>query len=105
MADSTLPGSYRVTIVRRGGFAGLSETSEADSSRLGGARAARLHRLIEAAGLPQGTPDVLTPAAPNARDLFEWEITVHGAFGSTSVTARDDALGPGLRELVAFVRG
>jgi len=104
VTGATPRGDYRISLVRKGGFAGTSVTHEADSRNLCDAEAATLRFLIEASGLTSGAPDVRAPLAAAGRDLFSWEITVDGPVETYRTTVREDAMGPVLSRLVAFVR-
>lgn len=95
----------RVTIVRRGGFAGMPLAYEMNTASLAPGPARTLRALVRASGLFEGTPDIVERRFPQGRDLIEWEITAIRGASSKSARCTEDALGPALAKLVAFVRG
>jgi len=100
------PGErVRVIVIRQGGIAGALLTYASDTASMPPERAARLRALVEASGTLTETPDPMTRRAPGGRDLIEWEITVEVGARSRTVRVTEDAVGPALGELIAFVRG
>lgn len=93
---------YRVTVVRRGGFAGVPMTFEVDTATLPDVSADAVRRLVEACGpRPRAAPG---SAGPAARDLVEWSVRVRGPSGTWSVRSREDRLEPSVALLIESVR-
>ena len=103
--DGDTEAPLRVTIVQRGGFAGVRSIHEADTASLAPGPARTLRALVEASGLLTGTPDIVARRFPLGRDLLEWEITATRGRTSRGARCTEDALGPALTALIAFVRG
>lgn len=94
---------YRVTVVRRGGFAGVPMTFEADTATLSDAGADALRRLVESCGRRPRAGAGRADAA--GRDLVEWSVRVRGTSGGWSVRGREDTLDPAVARLIEAIRG
>lgn len=103
--DEDAADSLRVTVVRRGGFTGLPATYEMDTTSLAPGAARTLRDLVRASGLFEGNPEIAVRRFPRGRDLIEWEITATRRGSTRSARCAEDALGPALTALIAFVRG
>lgn len=90
----------RVSIVRQGGFAGLTTATTLDSAALAADGEAELRRLVEGAGvfeLPEGR------AAARQPDRFGYALTVEDGERRRTVRLAEEELPPAVRSLISWV--
>ena len=89
----------RVTVVRSGGFAGITRTASVDDADLSPDEAATMGHLVGALGSSERSDD---PGDPR-HDGFEYAVTVETNDGSRTIAAGDAGVSPPLRALIDWV--
>ena len=91
----------RASLVRTGGFAGVSMSSMVDTDKLPPEDAQRLKQLVESANFFQ-LPETIAP--PKAQpDRFQYRLTVEDDNRSHTVTIAESDLPPSVRPLADFL--
>lgn len=91
----------RVSVVRGGGFAGLVQSSTADTERLSSRDRQKLAALVEQAGLP-GAAAAPEPGEPGP-DRFTYAVTVEDKGQTWQSTYSERSLPRQVRDLISWV--
>ena len=89
----------RVSVVRGGGLAGISTTTELARSSLPAADAATLDGLVEGAGVRDATPASSRPQP----DQMLYEVQVSDDHGDARARFSDDDMPEGMRRLIEWI--
>ena len=93
----------KLTVIRGGGFAGLSTQAELSSDALPPAEATKLSELVEGAGLleePEPAPREAPPAHP---DELSYEVSVEHEGRAQTLRFTEQTLPESVRSLIAWV--
>jgi len=89
----------RVTVVRSGGFAGITRTASVDDADLSPEEAQKMDELVGALRSSERREDAGDPR----RDGFEYAVTVETNAGSQTIAAGDADVPPPLRQQIDWV--
>ncbi len=90
----------KITFRQSGGFAGLIQGCELDTDLLSVSEAAQLQSLVEESGILQAKSQFM----PEARDLFNYEITVETREGTVRVLFDDMTIPESAEELLEYLQ-
>lgn len=90
----------KVKFSQSGGFAGLSRGCDLDTDSLPSDEAATLQSLVQESGILQAK----SGRSPNARDLFNYEITVETSQGVHNVSFDDLSMPEGVEPLLEYLQ-
>ena len=91
----------KLTVVRAGGFAGLSRQAELSSDALQPAEATKLSELVEGAGLfGEAAPRKAPPAHP---DEMSYEVSVEHEGRAQTLRFTEQTLPDSVRSLIAWI--
>ena len=91
----------KLTVVRGGGFAGLSRQAELSSDALPPAEATKLSELVEGAGLlGEAAPREAPPAHP---DEMSYEVSIEHEGRTQTLRFTEQTLPESVRSLIAWI--
>jgi hypothetical protein len=93
----------KLTVIRGGGFAGLSNQSELSSDALPPAEATKLSELVEGAGLLEQPEPREAEAPPAHPDELSYEVSVEHEGRAQTLRFTEQTLPDSVRSLIAWV--
>ena len=93
----------KLTVIRGGGFAGLSRQAELSSDALQPAEATKLDELVESAGLLGEAAPREAPAPPAHPDEMSYEVSVEHEGRAQTLRFTEQTLPDSVRSLIAWI--
>jgi hypothetical protein len=93
----------KLTVIRGGGFAGLSRQAELSSDALPPAEATKLSALVEGAGLLEEPAPREAEAPPAHPDELSYEVSVEHEGRAQTLRFTEQTLPDSVRSLIAWV--
>jgi Emfourin len=93
----------KLTVIRGGGFAGLSNQAELSSDALPPAEATKLSELVEDAGLLEEPVPAAREAPPAHPDELSYEVSVEHEGRAQTLRFTEQTLPESVRSLIAWV--